>query len=83
MSAAVVTVTGRKVSIIKSRSGHYTASVTKIGTWTMPGSDRVYPYAERVLHETKLELDTARELVRQHSEPTEAGLMAAIGPCGK
>jgi hypothetical protein len=70
VSAAVVTVTGSKVSITKSRSGHYTACITKVGTWTMPGSDRVYPYAERVLHETKLELEQARTLIRQHGAQT-------------
>lgn len=82
-SEAVVTVTCRKVSITKSRSGHYTASITKFGTWTMPSSNQVYPYSERVLHATKLKLDEARALIREHSTPTESSLLAAIGPCGK
>jgi len=83
VSAGIVTVTGRKVSITKSRSGHYTASVTEVGTWTLPGSDQIYPYAERLLHETKLELVEARALIRQHSTPTQTDFLAALGPCGK
>ena len=71
MSTAVITVTDRKVSITKSRSGHYTASVTEVGTWTLPGISQIYPHAKRVLHETKLELSEARALIRQHSMPTE------------
>ena len=83
VSAAVITVTDRKVSITKSRSGHYTASVTEIGTWTLPGSSQIYPHAKRVLHETKLELSEARALIHQQSMPTEADFLAALGPCGK
>lgn len=51
-------VTSHKISITKSRSGHYTLTVREIGTWEMGG--RVYPLNDLVFTEGKLELNEAQ-----------------------
>lgn len=57
----MIKVTGRKNSITKSRSGHYTASVYLIGTWGPTGTE--YPYNERIAHAVKLELEAAQNVI--------------------
>lgn len=74
--ANLVTITGRKNSITKSKSGHYTASVSIVGTWGPTGVE--YPYAKVVAHRNKIELFEAREVISSAVTP-DVGTQYTIG----
>lgn len=74
--ANLVTITGRKNSITKAKSGHYTASVSVTGTWGPTGVE--YPYAKVVAHRNKIELFEAREVISSAITP-DIGSQFTVG----
>lgn len=74
--ANLVTITGRKNSITKSKAGHYTASVSITGTWGPTGVE--YPYSKVVAHRNKIELFEAREVISSAITP-DVGSQYTIG----
>jgi hypothetical protein len=57
-------VTGKKISITKSRSGHYTLTVRETGTWELNGL--TFPLNRVVVSVPKLQLDKAQRLAAQY-----------------